>query len=258
MAFRDFLLKNTDLGILGDQGLPKSKKTKLKEQIASNKSTLESSLKNIPTYQIPQEAQDYLKMLEQTSTDLEKTAQPYNEAVQIAKNQTKTGESPGSELARQDIQQSTAQQIQALKEAGGGSADVLGAISKVGLSEQSALRDLAKSNLQYQAQSKQNLQGALMGQAGFQANLLGQEAQLKGAGLQTIIGEKGKAQQSQLDKYLTMTDYQLQQLGLSQQDLENMKNRRAQLWAAGISGLSQIASSAIGSVGSAATAGSGG
>jgi hypothetical protein len=256
MAFRDFLEQNTDLGKLGM--LPKSKKTKLKEDIAKKTSSLESNLKNIPTYQIPQEAQDYLKMLEQTSTDLGKTAQPYNEAVQIAKNQSKLGEAPGSDLARQDIQQSEAQQIQALKESGGGSADVLGAIAKTGMSEQSALRDLAKSNLQYQAQAKQNLQGALMGQSAFQANLLGEQAQLKGQGLQTMINEKGKVQQSQLDKYLTMTDYELQQLGITQQDLENMKNRRAQLWAAGISGLSQIASSAISSVGSAATAGAGG
>jgi hypothetical protein len=219
------------------------KKAQMKKGINAQKKGLEGSLQNIPTYEIPQEATDYLKMLEQTSQDLEGTQKPYDEAVQIARNKASMGEAPGSELARQDIQQSTAGQIQNIKEAGGGGVNALGAIAKTGMSEQAALRDLAKTNLQYQENADQNLQGSLMGQSQNKANLLQQQAALKGAGLQSMVGEKGKQYQSNLDKYLTMTEYQINQLGLSQADLESLKNRRAQMASSIVSGLTGMATS---------------
>ena len=82
-----------------------------------------------------------------------------------------------------------------------------------------------------------------MGQSQFQGNLLSQQASLKGAGLQTMIGEQGKVQQSQLDKYLTMTDYELSKLGLSQLELENLKNRRAQMASSAITGVTSLGAS---------------
>jgi hypothetical protein len=199
------------------------------QDISGQKKALEESLKNIPEYEIPQEATDYLKMLEQTSSELGKTGDIYQESVDIARIKAGMGEAPGSAMARQDIQSSTAQQIQNIKEAGGGGVGALGAIANVGMNEQEALRDLAKTNVAYKESASQGLQSALMGQAGFNSNLLQQQASLKGAGLQTMIGEKGKVQESELNKYLTMTDYQLAQLGVSQQEIENMKNRRVQI-----------------------------
>lgn len=221
----------------------KQKKSDIESDIAIRQKELESSLSNIPTYQIPEEAQQYLDLLNQTGEDLGKSKDIYNSAVDIARTQASMGDAPGASQARQDINQSTASQVQNIMEAGGGGVDALGAISQVGLNEQQALRDLAKTNTQYQAQAKQNLQGALMGQAGFESGLIQQQAALKGAGLQTMLGEKNKVFQSNLDKYLTMTDYELAQLGVSQSELEALRNRRAQIASSAITGVASLGSS---------------
>lgn len=208
-------------------GASMDKEKAQKANLDKQKKDLEASLANIPEYEIPQEAKDYLAMLEQTSEDLSKTGDIYQNAVDIAKTQSASSEAPGAGIAREDIQASTAQQLQYLRESG--NVGAIGAVANVGSSEQQALRDLAKTNLQYKSAASQNLQGALMGQAGFESNLLQQQASLKGAGLQAMIGEKDKSYQSNLNKYLTMTDYQLAQLGVSQQEIENLRNRRTQI-----------------------------
>lgn len=205
------------------------------------KRVYEGSVKNkinqLPIYDIPTEALDYLKMLEQASQQLgdikEKSSGLYGEAVDIAKSQSAIQEAPGASIARDDIKQSTAQQIQNIKEAGGSGVGVIGAISNVGLSEQDALRDLAKQSALYKSQAARNLQGALSGQAGFEANvgssILGQQASLEGAGLQTMIGEKGKVFDSNLNKSLTEIDYLMADQAAKRSEEEAKKNRIAQL-----------------------------
>jgi hypothetical protein len=236
------------------------KKAQMRNDIQEQTGAIDQSISQIPTYQISPEVQQMLAMYEQSAKSLEQQKGALNnvnklaqEATGISKNLASMSEAPGSAIARDDIRQSTASSVQNIKEAAGGNIGALSAISQSGLNEQMALRDLAKTNLQFRTQAEQDLMNSLRSEAGIAANVAGQQAGITGqqagmraAGLGAMTGERQNVYESELNKYLTGLQFDTQQLSNQQMELENLKNRRAQLWSSGLSALGSIGGAALG------------
>lgn len=172
-------------------------------------SDIESRIGDIPTYEISPEAQQRMDLLEQAGTGLQESAQ---ESTDLARMQAGMVEAPGSAQARRDIQRSTMGQVGALQEMGG--SGFLGAISKVGMNEQSAMKDFAMSSLAYKSQSETELMSALRNQSQAES----QAAALQSQGLEGMIAEKDKVYQSEMNKNLTGIQYDITKLGMEQQN----------------------------------------
>ena len=224
------------------------------KNIRESREDIRQSIKDIPRYQIPEEAMQYMQYMQESAEDLEGVKDIAREATDIAKARTGATEAPGAAISKRDIQQSTAGTVQNILQAGGG-ASAMGAITQVGLAEQSALRDVAMSTQQYRSQAESDLMKVLSTEAGIVSNVEQAQAGLMGQGFGTMIGEKGKQYESDLSKYLTGVQFESQVLGGMQYELENMKNRRAQLLATGIQATAQVASSLISGVKSGLSSG---
>jgi len=172
-------------------------------------SEIEQQISGLQTYEIPEEAKQRLALLEQGATDLRESGQ---ESTDIARMQAGMYQAPGSGQALGDIQRSTSGQIQAIQQIGG-SASSLGAIAKVGVTEQQALKDFAKSNLAYRSQAETGLMNALRNQSQLES----QAASLESQGLEGMIAEKDKVYQSELNKDLTGLQFDITKLGMEQQ-----------------------------------------
>lgn len=180
---------------------------------------IQSKIEGLPTYEISPEAEQRLKLLQEAGVGLTETAE---EATDIARMRAGAAEAPGAGIAREDIRQSTAGQIQAIQEMGGG-ASALGAVSEVGLTEQKALRDLARTTLAYRSQAESDLMSAVRSEAGIKAQAAGLEAQ----GLEGMIAEKDKVYQSELDKALTGVQFDITRLAMEQQAIMAQQQNQA-------------------------------
>lgn len=160
----------------------------------------EKLLGSIPDYQISQEAQDRLALLEQSAANIEQQA---GEQTNIARSRAGMFQAPGTGAASQDIERATASQVGALQQTGG--AGFLSAITKVGQSEEQAYEELTRNNIAYKQQSEQALMNALSTEAGMKMQAAGLRAQ----GLEGMIQEKDKVFQSQLSKAQTGLQYDL-------------------------------------------------
>lgn len=172
-------------------------------------SDIEKQIADLQTYEISPEAEQRLKLLDQSGVDLREAGQ---EQTDIARSQAGVVEAPGSSQALKDIRASTAGQIQNIQQMGGG-AGSLGAISQVGLTEQKAMKDFAKSNLAYRSQAETGLMSALRNQSQLEQ----QAAMLDAQGIEGMIAEKDKVFQSQQNKELTSMQFDITKLGMEQQ-----------------------------------------
>ncbi len=201
--------KNVGVGryhkALSDTGLAKTSS----EEGPDTKSDIEEKMVGMSVYNISDEAQQRLDLLQSGAADLRESGQ---EMTDIARAQAGSYMAPGSGDALEGIQESSSRQAQAITEMGG-SPSSIGAISKVGLGEQQALRSFAKSNLAYRSEAETGLMNALRSQS----QLEGQAASLESQGLEGMIAEKDKVYQSQLNKDLTSLQFDITKLSMDQQ-----------------------------------------
>lgn len=170
---------------------------------------IDQQVSDLQTYEVSDEANQRLALLEQGAADLRESGQ---EGTDIARVQAGMVQAPGSGQALKDIQSSTSGQVQAVQQMGG-SASGLGAISQIGLNQSQAMKDFAKSNLAYKSQSETGLMNALRNQTQMES----QAASLESQGLEGMIAEKDKVYQSQLNKDLTGLQFDITKLGMEQQ-----------------------------------------
>lgn len=216
-----------------------SKKKKAQQQIAQMTQDIQTRLEGTPTYEVPEETQQLLELYKSAG----ETMTGYGEqALSAAEAMTGVSEAPGTAIAKEQARVAAAGSRQAILEAGGGGASALGAIASVGQNELNALRDIAVQNQQYKSQAEQQY----LNQLGAQAGIVGQAAQLEGAGLSAMAAEKANVYESELAKYQTQTQFDITQLGNVYAEEQARKARNAQLWSAGIQGVSGIAGAFLG------------
>lgn len=208
--------------------------------IASQTEDIRGRIESTPTYEIPEETRQLMELYSQTAGDIRSASE---KALGVAEARTGAQEAPGMGIAREQARASTAGSVQNIMEAGGGSASSLGAIAQAGRGELENLRGLAMQNQQYRSQAEQQY----MNQIGASAGMMGQAAQLEGAGLGAMAQEKGRVYESELSKYQDLTQFDITQLGNTWAEEQARKARNAQLIGAGIGAAGDIASSVAGS-----------
>lgn len=217
------------------------------KQIAQATQGVRSGIEGISRYEIPEEVQQNLQLLQESAGAIRDTTGLVEEATDIARARTGVSELPGEAIAREDIRSSTAATVQNIMEAGGGGASTLGAIAQVGLGEQSAFGQLAQQRAQFRSQAEMDLANALRTEAGFAAQTEAQAAGMESQGLMAVAGEKGKQFEYDLSKELTGLQFDIDQL-TGQRQTEAARRARNASIASGILGT-------IGTLGGAALGG---
>lgn len=236
-------------------GVAPSKKEQAQQEIDRKKEELRKSIEQQPTYQIPKEAQQMLDMYQAYGKQLEGLKGYGQEALDIAKQRTAQAEMPGMGIAREQIQAGTAGTVQNILEAGGGGVGALGAITQAGQNELNAMRDLAIQNQQYQRQAESEYRNALMSQAGLESSLLGQSAQMQAAGLGMMTGQRALQQESELDKYRTLQQFDIGELGNIVAAEKARREKNAQILTGTLSTIGTVAGGIFGGPAGAAAGG---
>ena len=219
---------------------------KLAEQdVVDKTAAVEAGIEAIPTYGTSPYAEQMLAKSQEAAENLRGLSGLSKEATDIARARASMSEAPGSALAREDIKQASATAAQRILESGGG-VGAMGAIADVARGERASLRDLAASNMAYRDKASQDLQSALTGQAAQQAGLEAQALGAEQAGLGFMTSEGQRVFESQLNKALTGTQYDIIEASNAQQALQNMLNRRAQMGSSALGAIGNIAPSAFG------------
>jgi hypothetical protein len=209
------------------------------QNISQMQEDIRQRISDRPLYEIPEETRQLMELYGQTAGDIRSASE---QALGAAEARTGVQEAPGMALAKEQTREAAAGQRQNIIEAGGGSAVALGAIASAGQNELNALRDLAAQNQQYRSQAEQQY----INQLGAHAGMLGQAAQLEGAGLGAMASERARVYESQLGQYQDLTQFDITQLGNVWAEEQARRNRNAQLLQAGIGAAGNVVGGLLG------------
>lgn len=202
-----------------------SKKSKLEYEVKIQEAETEQALEDRPTWEVPAEVQQMIDLYKGTAEEVRGVG---GEALDLARLRTERQEAPGADILTQQIMTAGATAREKAMQATGGGISGLGSISDIFRGEVQALQQQAARNLAYTEQTEKDLQLAL----GTYGQTLMGATQLEGAGLQEGARQEEQAFQiNKLDPYYDVLNYNLAKLGVSQSELEALKQRRAQFWA---------------------------
>jgi hypothetical protein len=215
---------------------------------AGRERDIRQDISETPPYQIPEEVYELRDIYGEAADEMLGLRDIVGEATDVARGQTRLAEAPGAGILREDIRRSTASTISGLKEAGGASASVLGAITQAGRTEMDAVRALALQNQIYRASALSNYQQALQQEAGVTAGLVSGAAGLQGQGLMPLIQQQAIEFGYDRETYENLLNFDIIQLSNWQAQTERERSERFQTLnnllqlglSAGTGGLSNI------------------
>jgi hypothetical protein len=147
----------------------------------------------MPTYEIAPEAQQLQELTAQRASDLRTTGADIES---LAGSRAGMSQYGGALDMREAMRESTGAAIGDITQLGGSGVSSMGAAARMASSNIGALRDIASQNQMFRDQAQRDYLQSLRERVGLEGQATGLEAQ----GLQTMISEKDKVYQSDLEK----------------------------------------------------------